>query len=47
MMGVRLWAAGVQTELFECYVLSEITALDEVRGPLLADIAHTGTIYAR
>lgn len=45
--GVRLWAEGVQAGLFECYVLSEKTALDEVRGPLLADIARTGTIYAR
>jgi predicted nucleotidyltransferase len=45
--GRRLWAAGVQTDLFECYVLSEKTALDSARAPLLADIRATGKIYAR
>lgn len=45
--GQRLWSAGLQADLFECFVLSEKTALDEARAPLLADIAHTGRIYAR
>jgi len=45
--GARLWAAGVQAGLFECYVLSEKTALDAARAPLLADIARTGRVYAR
>jgi predicted nucleotidyltransferase len=45
--GRRLWSAGLQTDLFECFVLSEKTALDEARAPLLADIAATGRIYAR
>lgn len=45
--GVRLWAAGVQAGLFACYVLSEKTALDTARAPLLADIERTGRVYAR
>ncbi|MDP2680325.1 MAG: nucleotidyltransferase domain-containing protein [Rhodoferax sp.] len=45
--GVRLWAAGVQAGLFACYVLSEKTALDAARAPLLADIERTGRVYAR
>ena len=44
--GRRLWAAGVQADLFECYVLSEKTALDTARAPLLQDIAASGKIYA-
>lgn len=45
--GQRLWAAGVQGGLFECFVLSEKTALDEARAPLLADIQSTGRIHGR
>lgn len=45
--GQRLWAADVQAGLFECYVLSEKTALDTARAPLLADIQSTGKIHAR
>ena len=45
--GRRLWSAGLSADLFECFVLSEKTALDEARAPLLADIAKTGRIYAR
>ena len=45
--GRRLWAAGVDADLFECYVLSEKTALDSARAPLLADIRATGKIHAR
>lgn len=45
--GRRLWSVGLDVGLFECYVLSEKTALDEARAPLLADIAATGEIYAR
>ena len=43
--GQRLWAAGVQAGLFECFILSEKTALDTARAPLLADIQSTGKIY--
>ena len=45
--GRRLWCAGLPVDLFECFVLSEKTALEEARAPLLADIAVTGRIYAR
>lgn len=45
--GKRLWALDVQAGLFECYVLSEKTALDAARAGLLQDIAESGTVYAR
>ncbi len=43
--GRRLWARDVGAGLYECFVLSEKTALDEARAGLLADIAATGTIH--
>lgn len=45
--GERLWSVGVAVDLFECYVLSEKTALDTARRPLLEDIAARGTVYGR
>jgi predicted nucleotidyltransferase len=45
--GQCLWSAGVQTALFECFVLSEKTALDTARAPLMADIKAQGRIYGR
>jgi predicted nucleotidyltransferase len=45
--GKCLWSCGVDAGLFECYVLSEKTALDTARAPILADIALTGTVYGR
>jgi predicted nucleotidyltransferase len=42
--GRRLWARDVGAGLYESYVLSEKTALDEARAGLLADIAERGTI---
>jgi predicted nucleotidyltransferase len=47
MGGQCLWSAGLPVGLFECYVLSEKTALEEARAPLMADIKSTGTIYGR
>ncbi len=44
--GECLWSAGVQAGLFECFVLSEKTALDTARAPLMADILRTGRIHA-
>lgn len=45
--GRRLWTSShLQADLFECFVLSEKTALDTARAPLLADIQATGKIYA-
>ena len=43
--GQRLWSGGFDTDLFEIFVLSEKTALDEARAPLLADIQRTGKIH--
>jgi predicted nucleotidyltransferase len=45
--GQRLWSAGVQAGLFECFILSEKTALETARAPLLEDIQSTGIIHAR
>ena len=45
--GQRLWSAGLQAGLFECFILSEKTALDTARSPLLNDIQSTGIIHAR
>ena len=45
--GQCLWSVGLPAGLFECYVLSEKTALDTARAPLMADIHVTGEIYGR
>lgn len=45
--GQRLWSVGLAVGLFETYVLSEKTALDEARAPLMADIQRTGKIHGR
>ena len=45
--GTRLWSVGLQASLFETFVLSEKTALDEARAPLMADIQRTGKIHGR
>jgi hypothetical protein len=45
--GQRLWARDVQAGLFECFVLSEKTALDEARAGLLMDIQEEGSVYGR
>lgn len=45
--GRRLWAKDVQAGLFECFILSEKTALDEARAGLLKDIQEEGSVYGR
>jgi len=45
--GRRLWASDVQAGLFECFILSEKTALDEARAGLLQDIQEEGSVYGR
>lgn len=45
--GRRLWAADARAAIYESFILSEKTALDEARAGLLADIAAEGTVYAR
>ena len=45
--GRRLWSIGLAASLFETFVLSEKTSLDEARAPLMADIQRTGKIHGR
>jgi predicted nucleotidyltransferase len=45
--GRRLWGADPAAGIFEAFVLSEKTALDEARAGLLADIAKEGRVYGR
>ncbi len=45
--GQRWWAADVRAGLFEAFVLSEKTALDEARADLLADIVREGHVHGR
>jgi len=45
--GKRLWAKDSQAALYESFILSQKTALDEARAGLLQDIQTTGTVYAR
>lgn len=43
--GERLWARDHQAGLFESFVLSEKTALDQARAGLLSDIEREGKIH--
>ncbi len=43
--GRCLWANQPQAGLFECFILSEKTALDAARAGLLNDIQSRGSIY--
>ena len=45
--GLSLWGKPHEAGLFECFILSEKTALDEARSGLPADIQKEGHIYAR
>ena len=45
--GRRLWRRDHQASLYESFILSEKTALDEARAPLMAIIQREGTIYGR
>jgi predicted nucleotidyltransferase len=45
--GRRLWARDAQAALYESFILSEKTALDEARAGWLDDIAKDGRIYGR
>lgn len=45
--GKRLWAKDSQAALYESFILSQKTALDEARAGLLQDIQTTGTVYGR
>lgn len=45
--GQRLWARDAQAALYESFILSAKTALDEARAGLLADIGAIGKVYGR
>lgn len=45
--GKCLWAKDSQAALYESFILSQKTALDEARAGLLQDIQKTGTVYGR
>lgn len=45
--GRRLWARDGQAALYESFILSQKTALDEARAALLEDIQKAGTVYGR
>lgn len=45
--GRRLWARDSRADIYEAFILSEKTALDERRAGLLADILREGRVYGR
>jgi uncharacterized protein len=45
--GRRWWGQEPDASLFECFVLSEKTALDTARAGLLDDIQNRGQVYGR
>lgn len=45
--GKRLWARDSQAALYESFILSQKTTLDEARAGLLQDIQKTGSVYGR
>ncbi|MBF0448659.1 MAG: nucleotidyltransferase domain-containing protein [Magnetococcales bacterium] len=45
--GEQLWARDHQADLYESFILSEKTALDEARAPLMTIIQQEGTIHGR
>lgn len=47
MTGLRIWAQEPAAGLYECFVLSEKTALDTARAGILADIQERGAVYGR
>ncbi|MBF0135092.1 MAG: nucleotidyltransferase domain-containing protein [Magnetococcus sp. DMHC-1] len=47
MTGRRLWTRDHRAPLYESFILSEKTALDEARAPLLEIIRQEGSIHGR
>lgn len=45
--GKRLWAEDHRAALYESFILSEMTALDEARAPLMGIIQREGIIHGR
>lgn len=45
--GRRLFAEGGEADRYEMFVLGEMTALNEARAPLIADIQREGRVHGR
>ena len=45
--GQRIWAHGVGPGVYEAFILSEYTHLNEARAGLLSDIHQRGRVYGR
>ncbi len=45
--GLQLWARDAQAGIYEAFILSEKTALDNRRAGLLADIVKDGRVHGR
>lgn len=45
MTGIRLWQKDSQAALYECFILSDKTELDEARAGVLQDIKREGQVY--
>ncbi|MEH6490665.1 type VII toxin-antitoxin system MntA family adenylyltransferase antitoxin [Halopseudomonas sp.] len=45
--GERLWERDSGAALYESFILSEKTDLDEARAGVLEDVSRTGTVYGR
>lgn len=45
--GRRLFSADSRADLYEAFILSEKTALDERRAGLMQDIVREGRVYGR
>ena len=45
MTGTRLWQKDGQAALYECFILSDKTELDEARAGVLGDIQREGKVY--
>lgn len=43
--GERVWARDSAVDLYEAFILSERTALEEARRPLLEDIQREGSVH--
>lgn len=43
--GERIWASGSSAALYESFILSEKTRLDEARAGVLQDITTRGTVH--
>ena len=45
--GERIWECGSDAAIYESFILSEKTSLDEARAGLISDIEKSGRIYGR